>query len=182
MKTTLKLAFLGTVLAVAASSVMASGLKTQDSAEMKITMDVPPMVAITAPEDIDLYFDGQSSVNATRNFCIASNIESPARLVITDNKQNVTQPLFSLTSGKTGDHRAIPFNVSYKSTKAGTNQASTEVTYGKPVDAFGAEWLQTCENNSEAGSSINIKIDKKDAQNVYSDLYSTTLTLTVTPE
>ena len=188
MNKTLKNIVFGAALAVVTSSVFAVDYQlhtSDDSTTVDVNVEIPKMVAITKPSDMSLMtFSGKGDLEATSNFCIASNIDQPTiKLRISDENKGKYFMLNQQGAAKNSmnDNNQLGYEVSYSN---GANGADTPVIFsnGESQRVRGAKWLSDCIANPQTGSTVTVKVKEAAAQHVFSGTYSSTLTLTVYAE
>ena len=196
MNTFMKAALLGSLLVAMTGSAMAEQYdlkEVSDSRQLDVNIEIPKMVGITQPNDINLRFNGSESVEGNSHFCVFSNVGSEVNLTVTNTytgdygKRFVEPGSFILTRGDfsrtpgnyvMGEHDVLPFKVFY----AADNDKPVELTNLAPKRVTGSKWVKECRSNPGQGSQLIVNVDKAFAEDVYHGHYSSTMTLLVSPE
>ena len=186
MKSILKRIFIIAVLATGSGAVFAEYQlhEGSDSTTIDVEVTIPKMVTITKPTDMPLmYFTGKGDLEATSHFCIASNLETPnVKLEVTNGQPGSHYHLNQKLSanpfyGKSAD-RKLGFTVYYQ------DNSGVEVPINNNAGASvaGSKWLSDCKAAPFSGSTLKVRIKEANAQHVFTGIYTSTLTLTVSPE
>ncbi|MGI9275394.1 MAG: hypothetical protein ACR2PT_11195 [Endozoicomonas sp.] len=195
MKKGMKAILFGAALAVTTGFVMAEEYNLQedaDSRSIKVEVKIPEMSGLTQPKDIPLNFDGSNEIDGETAFCVFSNVGPNVNLTVvgshTDNQSSdtVDNNGFKMTRGTytsnpkidSREHNVLPFQVFYKSDLSDKQ----EITASKATLIDGAKWVRDCRAGKASSSKLQVKAKKSDAEDIYSGVYSSTLTLMVAPE